>query len=330
LLFIGLNCFSSDDGLKLIKDNKFPQWLKVKKVHTSQTSGIAYFPANKKGEKTFLLADDKGSIFRLTLRKDESIKLNEVKFSSFVEKFLNPFPKKDFEEIVYDKYNNQILLSIEGNDPDFKKYAGIFKLSFENNNIFSDRITSIEKLVITPEEKFLEYTNNNVGFEGLAVDDKYIYAGLESTSSQPIFSRKTKIYIINKKTLAIVKTLDTEELEISSISGLFCPDNHTLLGINRNARLMFYLKFDSSLNVIEKAYVPVETSVPGYPDLDYNASLESITMDDDNNVYFVDDPWPFFRHNEQILSKLDRESKNNFLNLVPVIYKFKINLHQKR
>lgn len=330
-LFFNLSCSSFGDGSKLIKDKEFPRWLKDNKQRTNQTSGITYIGVNNDGEKTFLLADDDGEIYRLSIKDNSSLKLSKINLSEQVKKFLRPFPKKDFEEIVYDKFTNEILLSIEGNEPDFKKYLGIYKLIFENGNRFAGSISSIEKLNISPEEKFLEFTANNIGFEGLATDGKYIYAGLETASPNLLFASKAKIFIISKETKKIIKIIDTEELQISTISGLFCPNDLTLLGADRNGKKVFYLKLDKELNVVDNINIPIPTNIPDYPQLDYWASLESITMDSENNIYMVDDPWRLnYVPGEDILSKLDSNTKENFINLIPIIYKFKLDFNPKR
>lgn len=331
LLIFNLSCSSFGDSSKLIKDKDFPRWLKDNKNRTNQTSGITFIGKNSKGEDAFLLADDDGEIFRLSIRDNSIFNLTKINLSEEVIEFLRPFPKKDFEEIVYDKFTNEVLLSIEGNDPDYKKYVGIYKIKFENKNRFANNIISIEKLNITPEDTFLEFTANNIGFEGLTVDSKYIYAGLETSSPNLLFASKTKIYIIEKRTKKIVKIIDTEELEISTISGLYCPENNTLLGIDRNGKKVFYLKFDDALNIVENIKIPVHSNIPAYPNLDYWASLESITMDSDNNLYMVDDPWRLnYIPAKDIFSKLDSNTKENFLNLIPIIYKFKLDLNPKR
>jgi len=65
--------------------------------------------------------------------------------------------------------------------------------------------------------------------------------------------------------------------------------------------------------------------IPGYHNLNYLPSYESITMDDDDNIYIVDDPWKeVFVPKEEILDKLDKQTINNFKQYVPIIFKYKI------
>ena len=69
----------------------------------------------------------------------------------------------------------------------------------------------------------------------------------------------------------------------------------------------------------------IPVNIPGYPDYDYVAALESITMDNERNVYFVDDPWKtFYVPQENILKKLNIATINNFKKFIPIIYKFKL------
>jgi hypothetical protein len=47
-------------------------------------------------------------------------------------------------------------------------------------------------------------------------------------------------------------------------------------------------------------------------------------MDDDDNIYIVDDPWKeVFVPEEEILDQLDNETINNFKEFIPIIFKYK-------
>jgi hypothetical protein len=65
--------------------------------------------------------------------------------------------------------------------------------------------------------------------------------------------------------------------------------------------------------------------MPGYPELNYRPSLESITMDNKKNLYLVDDPWKEVYVPEQsILDKLDSSTIQKYKEYIPIIFKYKI------
>ncbi|MBZ0198273.1 MAG: hypothetical protein K8H86_00280 [Ignavibacteriaceae bacterium] len=200
----------------------FPRWIMDDSLHSDQTSGITFI--GEVGESNyFLLADDVGGLNRLTITSDTIFKIDKISFSSNVIAFFDTFPKPDFEEIGYDKIQNKLFLSIEGNnygkrnskrkEIDITSFAGIYELEFKDKNIFADTLVSIKKLNIQPKEKFYEFVKSNIGFEGFAFDDDYFYAGLEGFSEQNIFADSTIIYIIDRGTKKIVKVINESALK---------------------------------------------------------------------------------------------------------------------
>ena len=187
IIFIALNC--SEDYFKIIlsKDNNYPKWLKDEKSHTDQTSGIAFIGRTNKS-RNFLLADDTGSLHRLSISSNDLFKLTKIRITGQAEKYLANYPKKDFEEISYDSNTGEVYLSIEGNGNEFKKYVGIFKVKFAGKDINSNEIDSLEKINFSPEDLFLKYTHKNIGYEGFTSDSKYYYLGLEVFAEVPVFS----------------------------------------------------------------------------------------------------------------------------------------------
>ncbi|MDP2362176.1 MAG: hypothetical protein Q8M94_00250, partial [Ignavibacteria bacterium] len=163
---------AQNEVTSLLPDNNYPLWLKTDQSRTDQTSGIAFIK-NDCGTKYFLLADDIGAIHLLKIKDDTLFTINNISFSDSVKKFINSFPKADFEEIIYDKDEDSFYLSIEGNGKDFNKYVGIFKIEFEGSEIENYTITSLQKIMFNPEEKFLQFTGNNIGYEGVAIDKNY-------------------------------------------------------------------------------------------------------------------------------------------------------------
>ena len=315
----------AQDSLSLIPASGYPKWLRDDEYRTDQTSGIAFIGTDE-GGKHFLLADDIGYLHRLNIIDDTVIVLHKIILTGEVLKYIEPFPKKDFEEIVFDKPAGRVYLSVEGNAPAVESVVGIYELRFKDDNPMSDTVVSIEKISIQPGDEFLRYTDNNIGFEGLTVDQNYFYAALEGFSNGVLFADSTLIYIIGKEDHQLKKIVSTRGTGIETICGLFSDKNYSLYGVDRNNRKVFHISFSGDLNIesVQTSVIPV--SIPDYIIFDYVASLESITMDDENNVYLVDDPWKtFYIPPKDILNQLDEETAGNFKTYVPVIYKFKMN-----
>jgi hypothetical protein len=315
---------AQDQQITLKLDSAYPRWLKTESNRTDQTSGIAYIKSDSSNEY-FLLADDIGKIRSLTIHKDNSFEISDISFADSVQEFFSSFPKEDFEEIVYDKYSNSVYLSIEGNGDNYKKYVGIFKLHFNSENFPYKEITYFEKINFAPNELFLEHTYKNIGYEGLAVDHNYFYLGLESFLKNYQFADSTVIFIATKSDKQIIKQIHTKNLGIHTICGLYSDKDFSLWGIDRNQRKIFHINFDVNFNVINCKLFDCSTEIPGYNNLNYKPSLESITEDDDGNLFLVDDPWKqVYVPDEDVLNQLDSETIENFRDFIPTIFKYKI------
>lgn len=314
-----------NDSLNITLDEKYPRWIREGDYQTRQTSGICFIKSGKEGEKHFLLADDIGAIHRLIIVKDTVFSLKRVSFSEGVNEYLKDFPKKDFEEIVFDNHTGKVYISIEGNSPKFIDFVGIYELEFFNNDIFSDSVVDIRKLKIEPSETILKYVKSNIGFEGMAVDKKYFYIGLEGFSSKDSFSDSTLLYIVDKTNMNLVKTINTCELGLGTICGLYSDKDNSLWGIDRNRLTIFHLYFDDNLNIISKKYFDFTPAIPGNRNLVYVAAIESVTLDDERNLYMVDDPYTrVFIPPAAIFNRLDEKTQRNFKTYTPVIYKYKV------
>ncbi|MEJ2616810.1 MAG: hypothetical protein P8Z35_17790 [Ignavibacteriaceae bacterium] len=328
-LLILLGCYNTPekDNLKIKEDPAYPRWLKSGNYITQQTSGNCFLGLDKHGNKNFLLVDDIGKIHHFKIKNDTAFSFSTVVLGEKVKTYLQPFPKWDFEEIIYDKYTNSVYLSIEGNNPEPQKYVGIYKIIFNNNNVYSDTVSGIEKLNIKPENLFLKYIANNIGYEGFAVDKNFFYLGLEGFSTSGIFADSTFLFIVNKKDLRIVRQINTKPFGIHTICGLYSDQNNSIYGVDRNNKKLFHLLFDTANNYAVKKYelTDITTNIPDYQEYDYVAALESITMDNEKNIYFIDDPWKtFYVPQENILKKLDSSTVENFKDFIPIIYKFKL------
>jgi hypothetical protein len=310
--------------LKLKKDSYYPRWLTSGGVNADQTSGIAFIKETS-GGKQFLLADDSGSILHLLISRDTIFTLKPIEFSESFLAYIDTFPKADFEEIIYDRKNNEVFLSIEGDGMHPERYAGIYRLTFKDNDVLSDTIEGIKKVEITPKNDFEKYLENNIGYEGLALDDNYFYLGLEGFIREKIFADSTVLFIVERQSGRIVKQVNTRPVGIHTICGLYSDKNYSVYGVDRNNKSFFHLTFDNNLNIIDTAHIKIETNIPNYASFDYVASIESVTMDPEKNIYMVDDPWKtFFIPSNEILNQLDSLTVDRFRNFVPVIYKYSL------
>jgi len=317
----------------------YPVWMKdVSGKQTNQTSGLS-FVGGDSTNKTFISCDDIGDINLIRANEKNNpptLEIIEIKFSDEIQILFNKFKKVDMEDIYFDKHNNKIYLSIEGHeyssyDPEvYKKKEGIYEITFNNDIMKFDSILTIKRLSL-PEEVY-KYTLDNIGFEGFALTENYLYLGLENlqdTSNN--FTDSTYIYIVDRKTNELKKSVTTKEHSISSISGLYAVDDHTLLGVDRNTRRMFYLKFDKDFNIEDSRLEVINLSIPGHEDIDkiLGIATESLTLDGEGNIYVATDPWmDFYKPDLADRKKLSKDELDNFYNFVPVMYKFK-NIFQK-
>ena len=323
LLLFSITIIAQDYQLKNAEG--FPKWLSKDNYLTDQTSGIAFINSENHIKK-FLLADDIGKLHLLFITNDSLLSFEPINFSKEVEQYLSKFPKKDFEEITLDNSTNLFYLSIEGNDPNHKNWVGIYKINFNPELGFSE-INGLEKIEFTPNELFLKDVKNNIGYEGLAVDSNYFYLGLEGFQNDTAFEAETIILIADKKSNEIIKKINTKELGIHTICGLVSDKPYSLWGIDRNSRKVFHLNFDSKLNVTSSKLINFVSAIPGYKEKSYVSAIESITIDNENNIYLVDDPWKrFYVPPEKTLNKLDEITINNFKNFIPIIYKLNLKI----
>ncbi len=320
-LIFSFQIIAQNSEQNLVRDHSYPQWLKSGDYRTDQTSGITFLKSQS-GKKIFLLADDIGALHKMVLIDDCVFKFYPIHFSRLVSDYFKDYPKLDFEEIVYDKYENKFYISIEGHTEKFKDYIGIFEIGF--NDSF-DTLLSVTKLKFEPEELFFRYTAWNVGYEGLTVDSRYFYLGLEGFLKGKAFSDSTVLFIADKKSKEIIKSIYTSELGIGTITGLFSDDDLSVWLLDRNKLKIFHLLFDENLDVISSRYFSFEPVIPGYTDLNYVGSYESISIDDEGLIYIIDDPWKeFFIPPDHILHKLDEQTIENFRLFIPIIDRFKI------
>jgi len=320
----------ADGEVKSMDD--YPLWIiDSAGNHTEQTSGIYYL--GKTGDETiFLTCDDIGKINKLIINESitpPSIKIVEIGLSNNVLKVFTSFRKKDFEDISFDKEKNKVYLSVEGyafdkkNPMEFKNHEGIYELSCNNDALHFDSLLTITKLDLP--EKIFEYTQDNVGMEGLTLTDNYFFFGLENCRNNVSnFTDSTFLYILNRKTNDL-KIIPTRKLFISSICGLYAKSDYELFGIDRNARSMFRILFNPDFAIENVELLQIDLSIPNHPDINQilGVAPESITIDDQNNIYVTVDPWKdYYKPDLQDSKKLNEKEKEYFENAVPIIYKF--------
>ncbi|MBS1518695.1 MAG: esterase-like activity of phytase family protein [Bacteroidetes bacterium] len=324
--------YESPPGIQAI-DN-YPIWMKDSSgMQTDQTSGMAYVGADSSG-KTFIACDDIGKINRIKVNekiKPPSLEIFNIAFSKEVQTLFDKFKKVDMEDIYFDKINNRIYLSIEGHeyssyDPEiYRKKEGIYELTFNNDIMTFDTILTIKRLTL-PDEVY-KHTYDNVGFEGFALTENHLYLGLENLQdTSNIFTDSTLIYILDRSSKKVLKTLSTRSEGISTICGLYAVDDYNLLGIDRNTSRMFHISFDRDFNIDNSELLEMDLSVPGHKDMDnvIGIAVESITMDDSGNLYSSTDPWKdFYKPDLAERKRLSKEELKNFFDYVPIMYKFK-------
>jgi len=300
--------------------------------HTDQTSGI-YYLGTHDAKKVFLTCDDIGKLNKLLIDESKTppaIEITKINLSNQVEEMFSNFRKKDFEGITFDKKKNDIYLSVEGyaydkKDPlTFKKNEGVYELSCNNDALKFDSILTINKLIL-PETIF-EYTQDNVGLEGIALTDNFLFFGLENCRNElQNFTDSTFLYIVDRKTNEVI-TISTKDLNISTICGLFAVNEFELYGIDRNARSMFRILFNPDFTVDDIAKKEIDLQIPNHKDINQilGVAPESITIDGQNNIYVTVDPWrDYYKPDSQDRKYLSEEELNYFKETIPIIYKFK-------
>jgi len=327
--------FGSSDEIKPI-DN-YPIWMKDSSgKRTIQTSGLFYVGMNE-GKKIFISCDDIGKINRLSVDENinpPNIQITEISFSGQVNTLFQKFKKRDMEDIYYDSINNKILLSIEGHeyssyDPEiYRNKEGIYEITFNKDILTFDTLITIRRMKL-PQNVYA-HTFENISFEGFSATKNYFFLGLENLQPKGDgFSDSTILYILNRKTNEL-KSITTGELEISTICGLYSVDDHNIYGIDRNRKNMFYIKFNPDFTVEKSVVKKMDLSVPMHPDMNNIIGIapESITFDNEGNIYVATDPWKdIYKPDIEERKRLSTEELENFYTFIPMMYKFKNQLN---
>jgi len=317
-LFFELSRCGGSPGLA----SGYPAWLVDGDYFPQQTSGMVYIGTRGNGEQVFLTCDDKEAIHLLTI-SDGKFKLEPVKIDSTITDTLPKKIKFDFEDIAWDREAKKAYISVEPYSK-YRQMFGIYELRFKNDDIYSLEITGMKKLEITPDSLFRGHVKDNVGYEGLAVDENYLYLGLEGVPRSEKEFDGGLIRVVDKRTLKIVATLLLDSLGINTVTGLTMGNDGSLWGTDRNRLAFFNLKIDNKFHVTNVRVFPVSNYIPGYHAFRYAAAIEAIAIDGNGMVYLIDDPFTKeFVPVDNILRKLDSTTVRRFRDLVPVIYCYK-------
>ncbi|NUN10148.1 MAG: hypothetical protein HUU54_13325 [Ignavibacteriaceae bacterium] len=302
---------------------EYSRWLKDSLQFTDQTSGITFIERKTDGSAFFLLADDIGAVYSLTIDATESYMLRKFGFGKEAEDFLAKLPKKDFEEISYDRHTGNVYLSIEGNFPAPKTTAGIFRIVFSGNDINTGEISRLEPVKFTPEDLFLKYLENNISYEGICVDENFFYLGLEGFQKGMFFADSSLIFVADKNTREIRKVFSTKSVGAGTVCGMYSEGGGIVWLMDRNTAKLIRVKVnDESLEKL--AEYEITSRMPGYPERSYVMALESVTIDDKGYIYCVDDPWrTFYIPGQEIINSLDPVTIDNFKKYIPIIYKLR-------
>lgn len=311
----------------------YPIWMQDSTGHfTNQTSGICLV-SDSNNIKNFIVADDIGVIRRVIIDENvtpHTLQIDSIHLSDRAHLFLNNFRKKDFEEIVFRKADDKLLISIEGYIydsnivNDFKNYEGIFELKTNGPLATCDSIIGVKKVEGIPPEVF-ELSRINVAIEGMTKSPNYYFLGLENAMvSDIIFSDETYIYILDND-FKLLKKINTRNLGIMTISGLYAVNDYEIYGIDRNQKKMFYIRFNPDWSIDKHDIANLNLYVPGYPEINtiMGFSPESITFDNEGSIYVALDPWKEV-YNPDVFDKkrLSAKDLEYFNNKVPVLYKF--------
>lgn len=301
----------------------FPAWLVDGEKYPQQTSGITFIKNDELGQPIFIICDDKQALHFLKV-VDNEFTLTDITIDSSVTDTLPPKIRLDIEDVAYDKYTNKVYISVEP-DHRYRRQFGIYELVFKGDDLFSGEVTGVKRLVITPDSLFRQYIEDNTGYEGLAVDSNYLYLGLEGIKRGETSFAGSLIRVVDKNTLKIVSTMLLDSLGINTITGLAMADDGTLWGTDRNRLNFFNLKFDNKFTVTNIRVFNIINYIPGYHQFRYAAAIEAISLDKSGFVYLIDDPFTKeYVPVENILRKMDKKTEKRFRDLVPIIYKYKI------
>lgn len=313
----------------------YPIWMKAPSgLYSQQTSGL-FFIGREGTKKYFLSANDNGRIDRISIDDSTAPPKFDVQILYFepssTAKFFQPYAKLDFEDIVYDKLTNKILVSMEGNSDyappyriSYQSSEGIYEFSFNKTIMDCDTLKNVRKLTM-PEDIF-RYTNDNVAFEGMGITDNFFYMGLENiTDVNFLFSDSTYLYIIDRKTNN-VKTISSKLFGVRSITGLCAKDDYTLYGTDRESKKIFYIKFNPDFSIKDYKSKVYDLPMPLHSDIsmDKMTGVEAIALDDEGFIYTDVDPWSdVYKPYLTPKNFLTEEEINNLTKLVPVLYKYK-------
>ncbi len=219
----------------------------------SEASGICYINKND----TLFVACDNGILYELD--KNGAV-LNKKDFSSI--------KNHDFEGIAYDSKNDLIVVAVEGSD-------NVLVLDRELKiikNINVDRIDSEGRLILKKDKK--------EGLEGISVD-----------SNGKIFLSNQSFKQLPDSDPSVVFNINVIDNSTAQIDQIFNHGYSNIAGLSFHNGYL-YMVSDSGNLLIKYDYknnkIIYQHKVASFSDDIKDISVEGVTFDNDNNIYFAD------------------------------------------
>jgi len=293
-------------------------WISDENIWTVQTSNVTLVSShNNLGP--FLLCDDVNDVYSLTF-SNTKIYHEKLEFTKDLKFNHSSSLKKNFEGIFFDKYFNELFVSIEGNGFDFRDEVGAYRLTFDDNYVNSSELINISKLNSKGWKRISQYIQQKIGFEGLARSKNKYFFDLEGYQSGSLFLNLTILHFIDKNSMKLIKEKSTRELNIHIITGLYSNDDYHISGVDRNYQNIFEIIFNPDYTIYEYKIHKMFLRVSKLNAYKYPASKESIFLDDMSYIYLIGVIWKkFCIPSNDILKKLlagDREDLKEFVPLI--------------
>jgi hypothetical protein len=314
-------------GETIEPEPSWPRWLEADGRRTDQTSGLSFVGRDSAGAQVFLLADDVGDLWRLTVSgPDDAFGLRPVPFVGRASESLARFPKRDLEEITVCPHSGKVLVSIEGNGPKdnpadttFRNYLGIYDLEVSPSALDAEEVTGVTRLDLPEWREASRMAAKNVGFEAAVLCGDTLILGLEGVSpSEGVFADSTFIEVYDLGSGQRRET-STRAEGLVTITGLARSPEGRYYGIDRNGYRLFAFDLERGRPARFGSW---PLSMPGVHGVAYLLpSAEAVAVDDAGFVWVVVDPWKYQPVSEEGLTPDDLA---NYRDKVPLIYKYRV------
>jgi hypothetical protein len=317
---------SGSDAPRLAPEPGWPRWLTTAEgTAADQTSGLAFVGRDGAGDRVFLVADDTGDLWRMTLQgRDETIRLYPIPFRGAAEETLARFAKRDLEGIAYCPATARLLLSIEGNvrpgapaGAPFRDALGIFEATLDAEPLRASRVTRLTRLALPAWDGASRLAAKNRGFEGIAFRGDTLLLGLEGITTEGEGFADSTVFELFDLRAGTWSEHGTGRSGIETITGLDVSPEGVVYGVDRNQLRLFTARFGPRGASIRSAGL----SMPGVRGVPYRLpSPESIAVDDAGFVWIAVDPWVY---EPATLDGLMPRDVARYKKKVPMLYKFR-------